>query len=70
MEQEQAEKQFMKEQEEKRKIKQMIKRQKRVLEAAFDGDNDEIRTVLKEVISIVKSFITYSSCSYQNLILK
>ena len=67
MEQEQAEKQFMKEQEEKRKIKQMIKRQKRVLEAAFDGDNDEIRTVLKEVISKVTSFIIYSC---KNLILK
>ena len=49
MEQEQAEKERQKEEEERKRKREMAKRRKRMLEAAFDGDNDEINTVLKEV---------------------
>ncbi|PIK40842.1 putative IQ motif and ankyrin repeat domain-containing protein [Apostichopus japonicus] len=48
-EQEALEKERLKEQEERRKKKENLKRQKRILEAAFDGEDDEIRAVLKEV---------------------
>ena len=48
-EQEQAEKEREKEQEERRRKKRQRERMKRMLEAAFDGDTDEILTVLKEV---------------------
>ena len=49
MEQEQAEKQRQKEEEERRRKREEQKRKKRMLEAAFDGDLDEIKQVLKEV---------------------
>jgi hypothetical protein len=49
MYQEQMEKQRQKEMEEKAKLKELKQRQKRILEAAFEGDNAEIQTVLKEV---------------------
>ena len=49
MEQEQAEKQRQKEDEERRRKREEVKRKKRMLESAFDGDLDEIRTILKEV---------------------
>jgi len=49
MEREQAEKERLKEEEERRKRKEEAKRQSRILEAAFDGDNDEILAVLEEV---------------------
>ena len=49
MEQEEAEKERKKEEEERRKRKEEAKRKTRILEAAFDGDNDEILAVLDEV---------------------
>ena len=50
--QEEAERQYRKEQEERRQRQEAIKRQKRFLEAAFDGDNDELNIVLKEVSDV------------------
>lgn len=52
MEREEAEKERKKEEEERRKRKEEAKRRSRILEAAFDGDNDEILAVLDEVIKI------------------
>lgn len=49
MEREEAEKERQKEEEERRKRKEEAKRRSRILEAAFDGDNDEILAVLDEV---------------------
>ena len=49
MEREEAEKERMKEEEERRQRKEEAKRRSRILEAAFDGDNDEILAVLEEV---------------------
>lgn len=49
MEREEAEKERKKEEEERRKRKEEAKRKTRILEAAFDGDNDEILAVLDEV---------------------
>jgi len=49
MEREEAEKERKKEEEERRKRKEEAKRKSRILEAAFDGDNDEILAVLDEV---------------------
>lgn len=49
MEREEAERERKKEEEERRKRKEEAKRKSRILEAAFDGDNDEILTVLEEV---------------------
>ncbi len=48
-EQEEALRQQQKEDEERRRKKEEIKRQKRMLEAAFDGDLQEIQVILKEV---------------------
>lgn len=58
MEREQAEQERKKEEEERRKRKEEAKRQSRILEAAFDGDNDEILAVLEEVrkLSFTKNF--------------
>ena len=49
MEQEQAELQRQKEEAERRRKREETKRKKRMLEAAFDGDVDEINQVLREV---------------------
>ena len=49
MQQEEADRQMKKEEEERKRRAAEVKRRKRILEAAFDGDNDEINTVLKEV---------------------
>lgn len=49
MEQEQAEKERKKEEAERRRRKEDNMRKKRMLEAAFDGDIDEMTTILKEV---------------------
>lgn len=43
-----------KDEEERKRYREMVKRQKRMLEAAFDGDNDEILAILKEVFSYLK----------------
>jgi len=43
------EKERKKDEEERKRYREMVKRQKRMLEAAFDGDNDEILAILKEV---------------------
>ncbi|XP_068747717.1 IQ motif and ankyrin repeat domain-containing protein 1-like [Montipora capricornis] len=48
MEREEAEKERKKEEEERRKKREEAKRRNRILEAAFDGDNDEIVAVLEE----------------------
>ena len=53
MEQEQAEKDRLKGEEERKRKRDAAKRQKRMLEAAFDGDNDELKMILKEVNTIV-----------------
>ena len=49
MEQEQAEKERKKEGEERQRKREAEKRKKRILEAAFDGDNDEIMNIISEV---------------------
>lgn len=49
MQQEEVERAHQKEEEERRRRREDMKRRKRMLEAAFDGDEDEIKAVLKEV---------------------
>lgn len=49
MEQEQAEKDRKKEEEERKRKAEERKRRKRMLEAAFDGDNEEMLQIIKEV---------------------
>jgi len=49
MHRDEMEKERKKEEEERKKYREMVKRQKRMLEAAFEGDNDEILAILKEV---------------------
>ena len=49
MEQEKAEKQRLKEEEERKRKREEKQRMKRMLEAAFDGDVEEMTLVLKEV---------------------
>lgn len=49
MEREEAEKERKKEEEERKRRKEEAKRRARLLEAAFDGDNEEILSVLEEV---------------------
>lgn len=49
MEQEKAEQQRLKEEEERRRKREEKQRMKRMLEAAFDGDVEEMKLVLKEV---------------------
>jgi len=48
MHQEEMEKARKKDEEERKRYREMVKRQKRMLEAAFEGDNDEILAILKE----------------------
>ncbi|CAB3998861.1 IQ motif and ankyrin repeat domain-containing [Paramuricea clavata] len=50
-EREQEEKERQKEQEERKKKAQEMKWRKRMLEAAFDGDDDEINSVLSEALT-------------------
>ena len=50
MEREKAEREMEREAEEKRKRKEKIMHQKKMLEAAFDGENDIIHSLLKVVI--------------------
>ena len=52
--QEELEKQRKKDEEERRRYREMVQRQKRMLEAAFDGNNDEILAILKEVNRVIK----------------
>ena len=49
LEQEKAEKEYQKEQEERKRRTDAIKRCKRFLEAAFEGELDEMYAILKEV---------------------
>lgn len=49
MEQEKAEQQRLKEEEERKRKREEKQRMKRMLEAAFDGDVEEMKLVLKEV---------------------
>ena len=51
-EQEEEEKERKKEEEERKRRAQEVKWRKRLLEAAFDGENDEIMAVLNEVHAI------------------
>lgn len=60
MEREEAERERKKEEEERRKRKEESKRKSRILEAAFDGDNDEILAVLEEVKNDLP--VLFSSC--------
>ena len=64
MEREEAERERKKEEEERRKRKEEAKRKSRILEAAFDGDNDEILTVLEEVKYNSDFSVLFSSCQY------
>ena len=57
IEREEAEKERKKDEEERRKRKEETKRRTRILEAAFDGDNDEILAVLDEVLPLILCFI-------------
>lgn len=49
MEQEKAKREMEREAEEKRKRKEQMVRQKKMLEAAFDGENNVINLLIKEV---------------------
>lgn len=49
LEQEQAEKEYLKEQEERKRRQTELKRRKRFLDAAFEGEFDEMTAVLKEI---------------------
>ena len=49
MEREEAEKERKKEEEERKRRREEAKRRTRILEAAFDGDNEELMSVLEEV---------------------
>ena len=49
MQQEEAERQRQKDEEERKRKREVAKRKKRMLEAAYDGDDNEITAVLKEV---------------------
>lgn len=57
---EQAELARRREDDERRHRQEMAKRRKRILEAAFDGNNDEILAVLKEVRHSKVDFIILS----------
>ena len=61
MEREQAELERKKEEEERKKRREEAKRQSRILEAAFDGDNDEILAALEEVSQITRPSNVLSS---------
>ena len=52
MERERVEKERERQEEQRRKRKEEAQRVKRILEAAFDGDTQEIKAVLKEVVMI------------------
>lgn len=62
MEREEAECERKKEEEERRKRKEEAKRKSRILEAAFDGDNDEILAVLEEVKNNSDYPVLFRSC--------
>ncbi|XP_028518962.1 putative IQ motif and ankyrin repeat domain-containing protein [Exaiptasia diaphana] len=70
MEREQAELERKKEEEERRKRKEEAKRQSRILEAAFDGDNDEILAVLEEAYEVDSKQTTLSENARQSLIVR
>ena len=59
MEQEQAEKQRLKEEAERKRKAEERKRKKRMLEAAFDGDVDGMAQILKEVSSAVIAWLIF-----------
>ena len=63
MEREKAEKERKKEEEERRRKREEQQRKKRILEAAFDGDIEEINKILQEVCTYVQmSARTYVVC--------
>ncbi len=55
MQQEQQERQYQKDKEERRRRREAARRQRRFLEAAFDGNNDELQLILKEVSASLKA---------------
>jgi ankyrin repeat protein len=57
MEREEQERQRQKEEDERRRKRESEKRIKRLLEAAFDGDNDEILTTFDEVFQDAKEWL-------------
>jgi len=68
MEQEKAEKLRQKEEEERRRKREEKQRMKRMLEAAFDGDTDEMATILKEVLWIFLYFLDFQFCVLYRLV--
>ena len=55
--QKEAEEQARKEMEERKRKAEEKKRVKRMLEAGFDGDLDEINAILKEVSNVISVFL-------------
>jgi len=51
-----AEEQAQKEMEERKRKAEEKKRVKRMLEAAFDGDVDEVNAIIKEVRSLFRNY--------------
>jgi len=72
--QEELEKQRKKDEEERKRYREMVQRQKRMLEAAFGGDNDEILAILKEVnhafiaLHYIVQFLTVIECLFANMV--
>lgn len=64
MEQEKAEKERQKEEEERKRKREEIKRKKRMLEAAFEGDIEEIENILKEVSLHIFFLHNLKFCKY------
>lgn len=62
MEQEKAEKERQKEEEERKRKREEIKRKKRMLEAAFEGDIEEIENILKEVSLHIFLLLNFKFC--------
>ena len=57
--QEELEKQRKKDEEEHKRYQEMVQRQKRMLEAAFDGNDDEILAILNAVIALHCELVSY-----------
>ena len=54
LQQEEAERQQRKEDEERKRKAEQRKRVKRMLEAAFDGDTDAMKQIIKEVTRLLR----------------
>ena len=67
--QEEVERVRKKEQEERKKKQQQDRRKRRMLEAAFDGDNDAIMMLLKEVSEIARRVFSFIFCHSRSSII-